>query len=276
MSSSSKTINIPAIVRRLDVDNRIPLRFYYRIADDALKQAGIYRAEKNIIDLYVMLLRFSSLVSETIPHHRDYRASLQSNRVDLKKKLLNALNELEELKPAMQQEIGELNRKNSCQINGGGNTAQNVTTVIEELGAGTRETTDAVGPSQNGSIFVILTDPEVLDCFICFDPLTIPVFQCENGHVACSSCCSKLGNKCPSCCSPIGHNRCRAIEKVLESVKVICANSKYGCKETMSYSQSHDHEKTCRHAPCSCPLSDCCFVGSSSQLYQHFIGRHNS
>ncbi|KAH7556937.1 hypothetical protein JRO89_XS11G0014200 [Xanthoceras sorbifolium] len=177
MSSSSKTINIPAIVRRLDVDNRIPLRFYYRIADDALKQAGIYRAEKNIIDLYVMLLRFSSLVSETIPHHRDYRASLQSNRVDLKKKLLNALNELEELKPAMQQEIGELNRKNSCQINGGGNTAQNVTTVIEELGAGTRETTDAVGPSQNGSIFVILTDPEVLDCFICFDPLTIPVFQ---------------------------------------------------------------------------------------------------
>ncbi|KAL5745107.1 hypothetical protein ACOSP7_026253 [Xanthoceras sorbifolium] len=235
MSSSSKTINIPAIVRRLDVDNRIPLRFYYRIADDALKQAGIYRAEKNIIDLYVMLLRFSSLVSETIPHHRDYRASLQSNRVALKK-----------------------------------------TTVIEELGAGTRETTDAVGPSQNGSIFAILTDLEVLDCFICFDPLTIPVFQCENGHVACSSCCSKLGNKCPSSCSPIGHNRCRAIEKVLESVKVICANSKYGCKETMSYSQRDDHEKTCRHAPCLCPLSDCCFVGSSSQLYQHFIGRHNS
>ncbi|KAI9162052.1 hypothetical protein LWI28_023334 [Acer negundo] len=142
--------------------------------------------------------------------------------------------------------------------------------------ANNRDRTDVVGPSRNGSISVTLTDPEVLDCFICFDPLTIPVFQCENGHVACSFCCSKLRNKCPSCCSPIGYNRCRAIEKVLESVKVICKNSKYGCKETMSYSQRHDHEKTCQHAPCWCPLSDCGFVGTCSRLYQHFMDRHKS
>ncbi|KAL5809983.1 hypothetical protein ACOSQ3_026679 [Xanthoceras sorbifolium] len=173
---------------------------------------------------------------------------------------------------AVIEELGEEDLEETVEVEENGE----VNREFEEHGAGIRERTDAVGSSRNGSISVTLTDPEVLDCFICFDPLTIPVFQCENGHVACSSCCSKLRNKCPSCCLPIGYNRCRAIEKVLESVKVICKHSKYGCKEKMSYSQRHDHEKTCRHAPCSCPLPDCCFVGSSSQVYQHFTSRHKN
>ncbi|KAK0587167.1 hypothetical protein LWI29_018561 [Acer saccharum] len=125
MRSSSETINIAASAKRLDVDNRIPLRFYYRIADNILKQADIFREEKNIIDLYVMLLRFSSLVMETIPRHRDYRASLQSNKVYLNKKLLIAVRELEELKPAVQLKINELNRKHTYQVNRWGCTAQN-------------------------------------------------------------------------------------------------------------------------------------------------------
>ncbi|XP_007036552.2 PREDICTED: AMSH-like ubiquitin thioesterase 1 [Theobroma cacao] len=116
-SSTERRINIAASAQRLDVDDRISFRYYYRIADNILKQADIFRAEKNIIDLYIMLLRFSSLVSETIPCHRDYRASLQSQKVYLKKKLLNALSELEELKPAVQQKISELNRKYTYQSN---------------------------------------------------------------------------------------------------------------------------------------------------------------
>ncbi|KAK8503956.1 hypothetical protein V6N13_021730 [Hibiscus sabdariffa] len=117
MMPSSGKINIAATAQRLDVDNRIPLRYYYRIADNILKQADIFRAEKNIIDLYVMLLRFSGLVSETIPYHRDYRASLQSQKIYLKTRLLNALNELEELKPAVIQKINELNRRYTYQSN---------------------------------------------------------------------------------------------------------------------------------------------------------------
>ncbi|CAN6714329.1 unnamed protein product [Malus baccata var. baccata] len=104
-SSSSDRINIAASAQRLDVDNRIPLRIYFRIANNVLKQADIFRQEKNIVDLYIMLLRFSSLVSETIPHHRDYRASIQGEKVFLKTKLFDALNELEELKPAVKQKL---------------------------------------------------------------------------------------------------------------------------------------------------------------------------
>jgi E3 ubiquitin-protein ligase SIAH1 len=98
--------------------------------------------------------------------------------------------------------------------------------------------------------------------------------QCENGHIACASCCIKLRNKCPSCFWPIGYNRCRSIEKVLESVKISCPNAKYGCKEAVSYSKKSDHEKTCIYAPCSCPLSSCNFIASSKQLYIHFSRKH--
>ncbi|ESW32381.1 hypothetical protein PHAVU_002G317500 [Phaseolus vulgaris] len=108
---SSETINIAASTQKVDVDNRLALRFYYRIADNILKQADIFRAEKNIVDLYVMLLRFSSLVSETIPRHRDYRSSPQSKKEILRKKLLNSVIELEKLKPKVQQKINEFNSR---------------------------------------------------------------------------------------------------------------------------------------------------------------------
>ncbi|KAK4350030.1 hypothetical protein RND71_029343 [Anisodus tanguticus] len=123
--SSSGQINIAARTKKLDVDNRLSLKIYYRIADNVLKQADIFRAEGDFIDLYVMLLRFSSLVTETIPCHRDYRASLQSNKIYLKKKLLNAVAELEDLKPTVQQKLEELNRKSTYQVNKGNNHHQN-------------------------------------------------------------------------------------------------------------------------------------------------------
>ncbi|XP_022765971.1 AMSH-like ubiquitin thioesterase 1 isoform X2 [Durio zibethinus] len=59
----------------------------------------------------------NSLVTETIPCHRDYRPSLQNQKVYLKRRLLNALNELEDLKPGVQQKINELNRRYTYQSN---------------------------------------------------------------------------------------------------------------------------------------------------------------
>ncbi|XP_057517124.1 AMSH-like ubiquitin thioesterase 1 isoform X2 [Amaranthus tricolor] len=103
-------IDIAANAQKLDVDNRISLRIYYRIAYNILRQAAIFRNESNIIDLYVMLLRFSSLVSETIPSHREYAASPQSKKSSLKKQLLIALNELEALKPTVKQKVDQLEK----------------------------------------------------------------------------------------------------------------------------------------------------------------------
>lgn len=76
------------------------------------------------------------------------------------------------------------------------------------------------------------------------------------------------------CFMPIGYNRCRAVEKVLESVKISCPNAKYGCKETVSYSKKNDHENQCIHAPCTCPHSDCNFAASFMKLAIHFRCKH--
>eukprot|EP00252_Welwitschia_mirabilis_P010628 TRINITY_DN2400_c0_g1_i1.p1 TRINITY_DN2400_c0_g1~~TRINITY_DN2400_c0_g1_i1.p1 ORF type:complete len:505 (+),score=89.14 TRINITY_DN2400_c0_g1_i1:273-1787(+) len=111
MRAPAMKVNIAANTQKVDVDNRMSLRFYYRIADNMLKQANVYREEKNIIDLYIILLRFSSLVSETIPHHQDYQTSYQKERNEYKKKLYNVLAELEALKPKVQQQVDEVNRK---------------------------------------------------------------------------------------------------------------------------------------------------------------------
>lgn len=124
MRPSSERINIAACTRRLNVDNRFPLRYYYRVADNVLKQADIFRAEKNVIDLYVMLMRFSSLVTETIPRHREYGTTLQSQKNYFRKKLLNALSELEELKTTVQRKVDEINGKQIYQVNGRGNQQQ--------------------------------------------------------------------------------------------------------------------------------------------------------
>ncbi|GAB2288899.1 hypothetical protein Dimus_023204 [Dionaea muscipula] len=132
------------------------------------------------------------------------------------------------------------------------------------------------GDSNKPAISIILSDPDVLDCPICFNPLTLPVYQCGNGHIVCSSCCGQLQNKCPSCCKPIArNNRCRGVEKVIESAKSYCCYADYGCKALVSYYELHKHQKTCKYPPCSCPFFDCLFRGSASKLSQHISLKHS-
>ncbi|KAL8244471.1 hypothetical protein R6Q59_010729 [Mikania micrantha] len=105
-----KPINVNAMARKIDVDDRIPLRNYYRIADNLLKQAHIYRDEQNVIDLYIILLRYSSLVLDTIKFHRDYNVLCSKERAYCKKQLLVVVNELESLKPEFSRQVDRLNK----------------------------------------------------------------------------------------------------------------------------------------------------------------------
>ncbi|KAL2457531.1 E3 ubiquitin-protein ligase [Forsythia ovata] len=146
---------------------------------------------------------------------------------------------------------------------------------MEETEEETLESSDEEEETDE-QLSVILSDPDVLDCPICLEPLTLPVFQCENGHIACAPCCTKMLNRCGSCCLPIGYNRCRAIEKVVESVKISCRNADYGCKETIRYSKKLDHENACIYVPCSCPYLACDYVDSSECMYTHFELNHGN
>ncbi|GAB2303345.1 hypothetical protein Dimus_037337 [Dionaea muscipula] len=119
-----------------------------------------------------------------------------------------------------------------------------------------------------------LSDSDILDCPICFDPLTFPVFECGNGHIACSSCCAKVENNCPTCGKKIGRNRNRAMEKVIELMMKYCGYADYGCKAVVSYAQIQEHQKSCIYAPCPCPFFGCLFRGCASKLSEHISLEH--
>lgn len=61
------------------------------------------------MELYILLLRFSSLVGETIPEHQDYRASSPKERADYTQRLKRVLSELEKLKPEVFKQVEKLN-----------------------------------------------------------------------------------------------------------------------------------------------------------------------
>ncbi|XP_041025792.1 AMSH-like ubiquitin thioesterase 3 [Juglans microcarpa x Juglans regia] len=128
-------VNVDLVARTVQVDNRIPLRNYYRIADNLLKQASIYREEKNVVDLYIMLLRYSSLVSETIPFHRDYQVLLPKERTQHKKRLSSVLDEAESLKPEYLCRVDELKKAHSGsrlpQLDGPESTSRGSDTSLE-------------------------------------------------------------------------------------------------------------------------------------------------
>lgn len=71
--------------------------------------------------------------------------------------------------------------------------------------------------------------------------LSLVSMQCENGHISCSPCSTKLKNRCASCCSITAY-RNTAVGKILVSVIISCQNAMYGCKSTMTYQTRHDHE----------------------------------
>ncbi|GJN40284.1 hypothetical protein PR202_gb29482 [Eleusine coracana subsp. coracana] len=109
-----RVLTIEDLARPVDVDNRISIPYYFRIANNLLIQAKAHREEKNLVDLYAILL---SLLCETIPKHRDYNAFKSKQKEFLKKgphnsdNLLSVIKELESLKPIVRQEISNLNSR---------------------------------------------------------------------------------------------------------------------------------------------------------------------
>ncbi|XP_057432836.1 E3 ubiquitin-protein ligase SINA-like 7 [Lotus japonicus] len=137
-----------------------------------------------------------------------------------------------------------------------------------------RDSVDSVTGVMERSIHhCILSDLHLLDCSICSEPLTVPVFQCKNGHIACSACSANL---CGTCFTPINFSRCRAIENVLQCIKVTCQYANFGCKKTMSYNEKKNHEEECIYVPCFCPISECNFVASSKLLSTHVREKHEA
>lgn len=122
-------------------------------------------------------------------------------------------------------------------------------------------------------------DADILECPICTEPFSLPVYQCVNGHTICSSCCKNMSHqRCPVCSEPIGGIRCLTVEKIMESLLVTCQHAPHGCKELLQYSKTAEREKhekeTCQHKPLPCPHPLCSHEVSRSELPSHLANAH--
>jgi len=99
---------------------------------------------------------------------------------------------------------------------------------------------------------------------------------CGASYLICSACLDKLRKrkKCHYCSRYGDYNRSYATEKILESMKVPCPNTEYGCDMKTSYHEKEEHVATCSHAPCFCPEPGCRFAGSAGMLVAHFTTEH--
>ncbi|XP_048574308.1 E3 ubiquitin-protein ligase SINA-like 10 [Triticum urartu] len=110
---------------------------------------------------------------------------------------------------------------------------------------------------------VTVGDASAFHCGVCSLPLEPPIFQCALGLAVCSACRGP------------GYRRCRAVENILDTVRVSCPHAAHGCGAMLAYYDLHQHRMTCANAPCArCPLGTCCFVGPMAELLDHFITLH--
>lgn len=92
----NQRLNAHAQARR--VNNECGIGVYFRSAENLLRQARVYQRLQDDLQAYVFLLRFTSLVLETLPQHRDFRPN-DNKQKRLRKIIENGLmDELECLK----------------------------------------------------------------------------------------------------------------------------------------------------------------------------------
>lgn len=93
----------------------------------------------------------------------------------------------------------------------------------------------------------------MFECPVCFDYVLPPIMQCQNGHLVCSSCRTKLSS-CPTCRVPIANNiRNLFMEKLATTMMFPCKYSSSGCPASLTHTDKIEHEESCEFKPYSCP-----------------------
>eukprot|EP00386_Alphamonas_edax_P005028 GDKI01015785.1.p1 GENE.GDKI01015785.1~~GDKI01015785.1.p1 ORF type:complete len:298 (-),score=51.72 GDKI01015785.1:122-1015(-) len=117
---------------------------------------------------------------------------------------------------------------------------------------------------------------ELLECSVCVESMIPPIYQCKEGHTLCNECKAKV-KQCPTCRCETIDIRCRALERIAESLDEIqCKYACYGCRSTVKYATKKEHEQKCAFRPFQCLhiAQGCSFEGSSIELVRHLVEQH--
>ncbi|CAG9329777.1 unnamed protein product [Blepharisma stoltei] len=93
------------------------------------------------------------------------------------------------------------------------------------------------------SISLNLNFHDTLECPICCDYYTPPIYLCPNGHSICGTCSSN-SRCCPLCRAQLSRvSRNLVLENILEQISVPCKFE--GCKENTTLANRNQHFKVC-------------------------------
>ena len=115
---------------------------------------------------------------------------------------------------------------------------------------------------------------ENLECPVCSDYITPPIYQCDSGHLLCANCRGKMTGtvrRCPVCRISMGKGRNLAVEKMVSKLKMKCPNSERGCDELLKYVKVNEHLKQCDYRDIFCTDPNCKWTGTFSGLKDHYL-----
>ncbi|BAB40051.1 hypothetical protein [Oryza sativa Japonica Group] len=118
-------------------------------------------------------------------------------------------------------------------------------------------------------------DDGIFRCDGCFAMLSSPIYECANGDVICERCSYDDGGArvCRKC-GTMELARSRAIGHLLRCIRFACKNRRYGCPSFLPRQDMDEHELSCDHEPCFCPIRRCGFAGAADSLARHLTARH--
>ena len=120
----------------------------------------------------------------------------------------------------------------------------------------------------------------ILECTVCLSaPTETPVYRCDNGHIICHVCRTRLlKDKCPVCRIELGNLRCLTSEKIISDLPINCQFQNQGCKIKLPKEplRLHEVECVCSMVNCSDIVVTCAMKVPLLKLSHHIMTTHDA
>mmetsp|Transcript_2683 Transcript_2683/g.4188 ORF Transcript_2683/g.4188 Transcript_2683/m.4188 type:complete len:250 (+) Transcript_2683:24-773(+) len=120
-----------------------------------------------------------------------------------------------------------------------------------------------------GEVSLNINFNSTLECPICFDYYSPPIYICPNGHSICYRCCKS--SRCPLCRTKYEKiSRNFVLENILDQISIACKFQ--GCSQQITIANRQNHYEVCEFNN----YLKCIECSSSEEdLVAHLIGLHD-
>ena len=111
---------------------------------------------------------------------------------------------------------------------------------------------------------------EQVRCKCCLKvPTSVPLYNCPEGHIICSSCHKGDTSACPSCRKPVGCSISLIGLTLIQNIKHSCPYP--DCTERIDFVNIPEHKRICSFRPVVCPDAKCKIEVSFQKLLEHIL-----